>query len=152
MDFSLFTEAARDHDAEASQRRTALVRTAVQQEVMPFLALAASDGEYAHRKALIYQRLAAIANRCEASLDETEDVADRMYGLLVQGRQRAAQAAVTHTAAMACSNCNHQSVDHSEGLQCAACGCNNFTPTSRTASTGKEARQVTAEGDQGPFS
>lgn len=150
MDFSLFDEAARDYDAEAAERRTALVRTAVQQEAMPFLAMAQSDQEYIHRKALMADRLYAIASRYETGVSAVEAAADRMYRLLVQSRQRPAEGR-SHTATMQCANCNHGSVDHSEGLRCAACGCNNFTPQAKTAA--KEARQVTAEGEgSGPFS
>lgn len=147
MDFSLFTEASRDHDAEAEQRREALVRVAVQTEVMPWLALAESDGEYIHRKALIADRLYEIANRHETGISTVERTADRMFRMLDDNRR----ASLEKAAAMQCANCSHGSVDHSEGLQCGTCGCNNFTPRSKTAA--KEARQVTAEGEGGgPFS
>lgn len=152
MDFSLFDEASRDHDAEMAERRTALVRTAVQQEVFPFLALAQTPAEYAHRKALTAQSLTAIAQRCEASVGDAEAACDRMYDLLTQTRLRAAESRLSTQAAMSCANCNHRSVDHTEGLQCSACGCANFTPQSRTASTGKEGRRVTADEGDGPFS
>lgn len=148
MDFSLFDEAARDFTAEAAERRTALVRIAVKEEIFPFLAQAASPSEYAHRKALASERLGAIARRCEASLEDVEGCADRMYGLLVQSRQQSAQARLQRSAVMGCKNCDHASVDHSEGLQCHACGCTNFTPKS----SGREARRVTAEEGGGPFS
>lgn len=132
MDFSLFDEASRDHDAEAADRRTALVRIAVQHEAMPFLALASSDAEYGHRKALMSDRLSTIAARCEASVEEVEGAADRMYHLIRTTRQGSAEG-LSRTAAMHCGNCDHGSVDHSEGLQCPRCGCNNFTPKSKTA-------------------
>lgn len=150
MEFSLFSEAARDYEAEAAERRTALVRTAVKEEIFPFLAMAASDAEYGHRKALAADRLRTIARQCEASVQEVEGAADRMYRLLAQARRNEVREArlEQRTAAMSCKNCDHASVDHSEGLQCASCGCTNFTPKA----TGKEGRRVTAENEEGPFS
>lgn len=148
--FSLFDEAARDWDAEAAARRTALVRVAVQEEIFPFLAQAASDAEYGHRKALASDRLHAIALRCEASVADVESTADRMYRILAQARRNQVREArlEQRTAAMACKNCDHSSVDHSEGLQCSSCGCTDFAPKA----TGKEGRRVTAENEEGPFS
>jgi len=145
--FSLFEEAARDYEAEAAERRAALVRAAVKEEVFPFLAMAASEVEYGHRRALAAESLERIAVRCGASVAEVGDVADRMYRLLAQARQGQPQARLERTAAMVCGNCDHASVDHSEGLSCNTCGCANFTPKS----DGKEARRVTAEGGEGPF-
>lgn len=132
MDFSLFDEASRDHDAEAAERRTALVRIAVQHGAMPFLALASDEAEYGHRKALMAERLSTIAAQCEASVAEVEDTADRMYRLVLATRQRGAEG-LLRTAAMQCAACQHGSVDHSEGLQCPQCGCANFTPQAKTA-------------------
>ncbi|HWB34414.1 MAG TPA: hypothetical protein VHA75_00165 [Rugosimonospora sp.] len=155
MDFSLFDEAARDYDAEAAERRTAMVRVAVKEDIFPFLAMASTDAEYRHRKALAAERLHTIARRCEASLADVEETADRMYRTLLSARQKLAGAraqaptAMRTTSVMGCKNCDHASVDHSEGLACGACGCTNFTPKS----SGKEARRVTAEGEEsGPFS
>lgn len=145
--FSLFEEAARDYEAEAAERRAALVRAAVKEEVFPFLAMAASEVEYGHRRALAAESLERIAVRCGASVAEVGDVADRMYRLLAQARQGQPQVRLERTAAMVCGNCDHASVDHSEGLSCNTCGCANFTPKS----DGKEARRVTAEGGEGPF-
>lgn len=152
--FSLFEEAARDYEAEAAERRAALVRAAVKEEVFPFLAMAASEVEYGHRRALAAESLKRIAVRGGASVAEVGDVADRMYRLLAQARQGQPQARqgqpqarLERTAAMVCGNCDHASVDHSEGLSCNTCGCANFTPKS----DGKEARRVTAEGGEGPF-
>lgn len=152
MDFSLFDEAARDYDAEAAERRTAMVRSAVTQEIFPFLAVAGSAGEYAHRKALAAERLSSIATRCEASYDETEAVADRMFARLLESRQRAAQGSLGAEAkSRSCANCTHASPGHSEGGNCPSCGCTSFRAESKTA--GKEARLVTAEGQgEGPFS
>lgn len=146
MEYSLFDEASRDHDEEARDRRVALVRTAVTQEIFSFLALADSPGDYANRKALVNDRISAIALRYGSSLEETEGVADRMYQHLAQARQASK---LTYTAgAMKCSACEHTSTDHSEGLRC-QCGCTNFTPETKSE---KEARRVTAEGEEGPFS
>jgi rubrerythrin len=151
MDFSLFDEAARDYDAERAEYRTAMVRTAVTKEIFPFLAVASSTQEYAHRKALAADRLADIAQRTQASLEETEAAADRMFTALLEGRQSAAEGLAATAGTMSCSNCGHGSTDHSEGLQCPTCGCGNFTP--QTIASRKEARQVTAEGEgEGPFS
>lgn len=147
MDYSLFDEAARDLTAEAAVRRTAMVRTAVGEEVMPFLALASTPVEYLHRKALIAERLSVVALNCGATLQEVETAADRMYGLLAEATRQVTAAATS----MKCSNCNHQSVDHTEGLRC-QCGCANFTPQSTTTASRKEARPVTAEAASGPFS
>lgn len=141
MNFSLFDEASRDFDAEAAQRRTAMVRVAVQKEIFPFLAMASTSGEYDHRKALAYERLSAIASRCEASLQETEAVADRMYAALQEGRKLAA--------GMKCANCGHSNSPHAQGDSCSSCGCHNFTPQTTAA---KEGRRVTAEEGEGPFS
>lgn len=150
MDFSLFDEASRDYDAEAAERRTAEVRVAVQEEVLPFLALARTQSEYTHRKALVQERLTSIARRSQASVEETGAMADRLFAMIAKTRQGPTEASMRATATMKCSNCGHGSVDHSEGLRCGSCGCNDFTPASRTA--GKEARRVTAEEGQGPFS
>lgn len=150
MDFSLFDEASRDHDAEAAARRTALVRVAVQKELMPWLARAQSDGEYTHRKAMIAERIYSIANRNQTGISTVEAMADRMYQGLVNARRKAAEASLETTAAMKCSNCGHGTVDHSEGLQCPSCGCNSFSPQTTAV---KEARQVTADQEgSGPFS
>lgn len=147
MEFSLFDEAARDYDAEAAQRRTALVRTAVQQEIFPFLAMASSTVEYGHRKALAAGPLTAIATRYGAPIAEVEGAADRMFGLLMEGRQRTAQ--LRRTAAASCANCGHSNTDHTEGLRC-ECGCTDYTP--KTDGSTKEGRRVTAEEGSGPFS
>lgn len=149
MDFSLFDEAARDYDAENAVRRTAMVRSAVQEEIFPFLALASSAQEYGHRKALAAERLTSIAQRCGSSLAETEGVADRMYGLLAEGRQRTAQ--LHATAAAACANCGHKGTDHTEGLRC-QCGCTDYTPKTDEDGGTKEAHRVTAQEGSGPFS
>ena len=157
MDYSLFDEAARDHEEEAYQRRIAFVRTAVTHDVFPFLALANTEEEYKHRKALIYDRIAAIANAHESSLDETEAVADRLFGLFMEARKRGHQieASLQAEAGLACKNCDHNaaSTDHSEGLPCTTCGCTNFAPQTRTASVETEARRVTADEGEGgdPF-
>ena len=149
MDFSLFDEAARDYDAEAAERRTALVRTAVQEEIFPFLAMASSPEEYGHRKALAYERLTTIAARCNAPLADVEGAADRMYALLLEGRQRTAQLQ-QRTAAAACANCGHKGTDHTEGLRC-QCGCTDYTPKTEDGGT-KQARKTAAEEGSGPFS
>lgn len=146
MDFSLFSEASRDHEAEALERRTALVRMAVADELLPFLALASSAGEYMDRKALVADRMRAIAGQCGAQPHEVEAMADRLYTLLTQ-RQ-----ATRHLGQAApCGNCNHTSVDHTEGLRC-QCGCADYQPVSAPVTARKEARQVTAEDGSGPFS
>ena len=143
MDFSLFDEAARDYDAEAATRRTALVRTAVVGEIFPFLADAESPTEYRHRKALASERLMSIAERHDASPAEVEDIADRMFARLLESRQAAAKTR--------CGACGHVGKDHAEGLKCPKCGCTNYTPQTTSART--EARQVTAESEgEGPFS
>lgn len=151
MDYSLFDEASRDHDAETAAHRTAMVRVAVKEEIFPFLALATSEVEYGHRKALAYERLAAIAERNGVSLTEVEKTADRMYEYLHPTAAKAEPEMVL-TAAMKCANCNHRSTDHTEGLQCGACGCSNFSPLSTQASKGEEGRRTTAEKEAGPFS
>lgn len=140
MDYGVIHEASYDHEAEHRLRREALIRTAVADEIMPFLAMARSTSEYDHRKALAWDSLGEIANRHEASYDEVEDVADRMYGLIVQSRLKPVIAVAP------CANCDHASVDHSEGLKC-TCGCADYAP----ASDSKEARRVTAEEGDGPF-
>lgn len=145
MEYSLFTEALIDHEAAATQMRTAVLRQAIAEEVFPFLALAANDEDYRHRKALAWEVMGAVAVRHDASFDETEAVADRMYALW----QEAKTAQAVKTAAKApCANCDHSNTDHTEGLTC-SCGCSNYQPT--TAGE-KEARLVTAEGEgEGPF-
>lgn len=146
MEYSLFDEASRDYDEEARDHRVAFVRTALVQEIFPFLALAQTPEDYANRKALALDRLSAIASRYDSSLAETEEVADRMYRHLVTARQASK---LTYTAsAMQCGECKHTSTDHSEGLPC-HCGCSNFTPETKSE---KEARRVTADEGDGPFS
>lgn len=146
MDYGLFDEASRDLTAEALVRRTAMVRHTVGEEAMPFLALASSEVEYIHRKALMADRLSDIALRTEASLSEVEATADRMYALLSEAKTKV----IAGAGAMSCANCQHRSVDHTEGLAC-QCGCNDFSP--QTTASKKEARQVTAEAEgSGPFS
>jgi len=141
MEYSLFTEASIDHEAEARQHRTAVLRQAIAEDVFPFLALAGTEEEYRHRKALAWEAMAALAVRHDASFDETEEVADRMYGLL-----REARGLTTKTAGKPpCANCDHSNTDHTQGLTC-SCGCNSYEPST------KEARLVTAEGEgEGPF-
>lgn len=146
MDFSLFDEASRDHDREALERRTALVRTAVTQEVMPFLAMAASTEEYVDRRELAHNSLMSIATRHGASLAETVAVADRMYGLLSEARRTPDDGLTFVANAMACGNCGHQSTDHTEGLRC-QCGCTDFSPE-----TSKQAMRREAGEGSGPFS
>lgn len=143
MDFSLFDEASRDYDREALERRTAMVRTAVVEEVMPFLAMATSTQEYEHRKALACNSLVSIATRHDASLGEVLIVADRLYGHLVTAR------GLVHVATVPpCANCEHSSTDHAEGLRC-HCGCTNFVADSGTQATAM--RREAGEGS-GPFS
>lgn len=141
MEYSLWEEATRDITAEASVRREAMVRSALTEQAMPFLALASTKIEYIHRKALMADRLSTIAMASGASLKDVEAMADRMWLLMTE--------ATTKTATtMECGNCGHKSTDHSEGLRC-SCGCTDFSPTS----SAKEARLVTAEGEgSGPFS
>jgi hypothetical protein len=147
MDFSLFDEASRDYDREHLERRTALVRTAVTQEVMPFLAMATSTEEYVDRRELAHNSLMSIATRHGASLAETSAVADRLYGLLSEARRRSDDDGLVYTAnAMACGNCGHQSTDHTEGLRC-QCGCTDFSPE-----TSKQAMRREAGEGSGPFS
>ncbi len=144
MDFSLFDEASRDYDREALERRTALVRTAVTQDVMPFLALASTPEEYRHRKALAAQSIEMIATRCEASAQEVVTMADRMFAMVHAARR---DEGLVHVAkAMECANCDHRSTDHTEGLKC-SCGCSNFTP-----STSRHGMRREAGEGSGPFS
>jgi hypothetical protein len=141
VDFSLFDEASRDYDAEMADRRTAMVRTAVQQEIFPWLAMARSPQEYEHRRALADGSLQRIADAHDAPLSEVTAMADRLFTLFYQAKT---------AAGMKCGNCGHASKPHTDGDACASCGCNNFTPQTTAA---KEARQVTAEGEgAGPFS
>jgi hypothetical protein len=149
MDYSLFDEAGRDYDAEAGQRRAALVRTAVSQDLMPFLALAADQVEYGHRRALASEGIGRIAARCQATPQEVADCADRMFKTFLDTRT----ASTPHLSVSApCSNCRHASVDHSEGLRC-SCGCTNFVAGSNTSTAARtEARRTTAEKEEGPFS
>lgn len=140
MDYGVIHEASYDQEAEETMRREALLRVAVVEQIMPFLALASTQEEYGHRKALAWDALAGIANQHEASYDQVEQVADRMYGLIVQSRLK------NVIAVAPCANCGDASVDHSEGLKC-TCGCTDYAP----ASDSKEARRVTAEGGEGPF-
>jgi hypothetical protein len=147
MDFSLFDEAARDYDAEAAELRTAMVRTAVQTEIFPFLAMAATPAEYVHRKALAAERLVSIAQRCDASPQEVEGAADRMYTLLSGARQRTAQ--LQREAAAECANCGHKGTDHTEGLRC-QCGCTDYTPKTDGGTTAS--RRTAAGEGSGPFS
>jgi hypothetical protein len=148
MDFSLFDEASRDYDREALERRTALVRTAVTQDVMPFLAMAATTEEYMHRRALAAESLQHIAAQHGASVSEVEVIADRMYGM-VHAARRAKDDGLVYTAtAQKCGNCKHQSTDHTEGLRC-SCGCADFVAAGDVQTTGM--RREAGEGS-GPFS
>lgn len=150
MDFSLFDEASRDYDREHLERRTAMVRAALAEEVMPFLAMATSEEEYAHRKALAHNALMSVATRHGASLGETTAVADRLFGLLVTARRSSSREdGLVYTAnAQPCANCDHASTDHTEGLRC-HCGCTNFVPDTSTQATAM--RRQAGEGS-GPFS
>lgn len=140
MDYGVIHEASIDYEAEESMKREALLRTALIEEILPFLALARSAEEYGHRKALAWDTLGAIADRHEVSYDDVENVADRMYGLIAQSRLKPVIAVAP------CSNCDHASVDHAEGLKC-SCGCSDYAP----ASDSKEARRTTAAEGDGPF-
>lgn len=148
MDFSLFDEASRDYEQEARERRTAMVRTAVVQEVMPFVGLATSTEEYVHRKALAAQTIQSISMRYGSSWDEVAGVADRLYGLMTEARRQPDDGLTFVANAMACGNCGHQSTDHTEGLRC-SCGCTDFTPD--TTETKQAMRREAGEGS-GPFS
>jgi hypothetical protein len=116
---------------------------------MPFLALATDQAEYGHRLALASEGIGRIAARCQASPQEVTDCADRLFGTFLETRT----AATSRTAqATPCSNCEHASVDHSEGLRC-SCGCTNFVAGSNTSTAARtEARRTTAEKEEGPFS
>jgi len=144
MDYGVFDEAARDYDAEATQRREGMVRIAVAEQVLPFLAMAASPQEYEHRRALAEDHLQRIAEACEAPLSEVTAMADRLFKLFYQAKT----AKAAKTASVMCEACGHQNTDHSEGLRC-PCGCTSFQP--ETSDTAKEARRVTAEEGDGPF-
>lgn len=149
MDFSLFDEASRDYDREALERRTAMVRTAVTQGLMPFLAMATTTEEYRHRKALAAENIQAVAVQHGASVEEVETIVDRMYAMVHASRQVAEDDGLRYTAsAMECSNCGHRSTDHSEGLRC-GCGCTSFTPATGGQTTA--VRHEAGEGS-GPFS
>ena len=124
------------------------MRTAVTQDVMPFLAMATSTEEYMHRKALAAESLQQIAAQHGASMIEVETIADRMYGM-VHAARRAKDENLVHVAtAQACGNCKHQSTDHSEGLRC-GCGCTDFVAAGNPQTTGM--RREAGEG-AGPFS
>lgn len=142
MDYGVFDEASRDLEAEASMRREAMVRTALSEEVMPFLGLAASEGEYRHRLALADGHLQRIADKCGVSLAEVTAMADRLFGLIYQHKS----ASVIKTSAVMCGACGHRNTDHSEGLRC-PCGCTSFQPETSP----KEGRRITAEEGDGPF-
>lgn len=142
MDYGVFDEASRDLEAETAMRRQAMVRTAIAEEVMPFLAMATSENEYQHRKALAEGPLQRIADACGASLSEVMAMADRLFSLMYQAKTASFQ----RMAAATCANCGDTNVDHSEGLRC-PCGCTSFSPETQ----GKEGRRVTAEEGDGPF-
>lgn len=148
MDYGVFEEASHDYEREIFERRREAAKVAVQEEIFPFLALAANKGEYQTRKALAAERISSIASRAGLPEVEVEKVADAMFGYVDQARTASVPktATVRKSAVMACANCDHTSVDHSEGLTCSACGCSNFTPQTREAS-----RRATA-GEGGPFS
>lgn len=152
MDHSLFDEAARDYESEAAERRTALVRTAVSREILPFLSMAASPAEYEHRRALAADTLYRIAENCDAPLSDVVAMADRLFTLFYQRKanletQRKV-ALEAQAAGMKCTNCDHVNPPHQQGGMCSACDCTNYTP--KTAA--KEGRRVTAEEGSGPFS
>lgn len=140
MDYGVFEEASRDYEAEILASRRDLARVAIKEDIFPFLVLATSDQEYADRKALASDSLQRVAAKAELPVSEVERISDAMFGHVQQART----AAWTKEAAMACSNCGHTSVDHSEALTCPTCGCNDFTPTTKAAS-----KKTAGEG--GPF-
>jgi hypothetical protein len=123
MDYGVFDEASRDHEAEAAMRRHAMVRTAVAEEVMPFLALAGSEREYEHRKALAEDHLQRIADKYDVPLADVTALADRVFNLMYRSRT----AGLQRTSSTTCAACGHRNTDHSEGLRC-PCGCTSFQP------------------------
>jgi hypothetical protein len=142
MDYGVFDEASRDHEAEVAMRREALVRAAVSEEVMPFLGMAASEREYQHRRALADDHLQRIADTWDVPLTEVTAMADRLFTAMYQGRT----AILQRTSSATCAACGHRNTDHSEGLRC-PCGCTSFQPQTQE----KEGRRVTAEEGDGPF-
>lgn len=141
MSYGVFDEASRDYEAELLASRRELARVAIKENIFPFLALASTDQEYADRKALAGDSIHRIAVQAELPPSEVERLTDSMFDRIKEGRT----VAMTRTAAMACANCGHTSVDHSEALTCPTCGCNDFTPMS------KNARRATAGEGGGPF-
>lgn len=143
MDYGVFEEASRDYEREILDSRRGHARVAVKEDIFPFLVLASTDQEYADRKALAAESMQRIAVRTELPVTEIEKIADSLFERIKEGRQ-ARTASMHKEAAMACANCGHTSVDHSEALTCPTCGCNNFTPMS------KNAKRTTA-GESTPF-
>lgn len=79
----LWTEASADHESLA--RPAAVARAEAEfNGVFPFLAAARSQGEYAQRRALAEENLAAIALRHGIESAELMALADRRYALLVE--------------------------------------------------------------------
>lgn len=144
MDYGVIDEASHDHEAEAAMRRQALVRHAVSEQALPFLALATSPREYEHRKALAEGHLQRIADSCGVPLEEVTAMADRLFSLFYKAKT----GSVTKISSATCANCGDTNTDHSEGLRC-PCGCTSFEPQS--SDTAKEGRRVTAEEGDSPF-
>ncbi len=142
MDYGLFDEASRDLEDEHQVRTAAIVRMEVAERLMPFLASASSVEEYQHRIALMDESVQDIARQASTTPELVVQAAHRMHSLLADPHQVTAGAA----SSVQCANCQHRSVDHTEGLAC-QCGCSDFTPQTRT-----EARRVEADHGGTPFS
>lgn len=78
---SVWTEAGRDVEAEQRARALDHARAAVA-EIWPFVAQAKSRAEYGHRKALVEERLSAIAAKTQTTVDDVSGILDRFYATL----------------------------------------------------------------------
>lgn len=83
---SVWTEAGRDAEAEARARSLDQARAAVG-EIWPFIALARSQAEYGHRKALVAERITTIASKTGTTVDDVSGILDRFYATLKQAEK-----------------------------------------------------------------
>lgn len=85
---SLWTEASHDVDAEYHERARARATAAIG-EIWPFVALAQSEAEYAHRKALAADSIQTIALRADVQPGVVEEILDHHFTAVLQARTAA---------------------------------------------------------------
>jgi hypothetical protein len=136
MEFiSVFDEASRDHEAEASLRSLTAAQVEAQ-ALWPFLALARSEEEFGHRLALVNDRLEAISDRHGVSMDDLTEQYRTAFKEAVLAPKAADLEA--EAAGVRCRNCGHSNPPHKQGGECSQCGCESYAPRVQQRAAAKD--------------